>query len=110
MNPRRAWRAQRLIIETPEPGSEPWIELTLQQVFLGENGRPLSIVPRYDRVYRRAQDIFAETITLQDPLTQQQAILTATGVFLGIELLATPWIEQHTGGVRGTSGWIEEQI
>ncbi len=107
---RRAWRAQQLIIDTPTPGADPWVTIVVQQVFINDDGSLASVTPRYDRIYRRAQDIFSETIMLTDRLTQQPAFLSAVGIFEAIERLAIPWLEQQYGGELGLSGWIEETI
>ena len=76
----KAIRTSSINIETQVIHGPKWISANLQQLEIDDVGNVVSTSVRERKLYRRVGDVATETVTVTDPVTQQQVTVSVAGI------------------------------
>ena len=94
-------RAQKIEIDMPKDGSEPWIRVIVQEIIDDQNDNlPAQMIDRYAQMYRRLSKVQAQMVTFVDPLTQQEHTVSIAGIAVAMTVGVQEWlVEDHDGTI-----------
>ncbi len=85
-------RSMQIIIDKLSLGSEPWVALHLQTCQLNEEGECVAVTARTDQIHKKGSAIYAEEVSITNPLTNEVKIFTGLEVQLAIAAFSRKWI------------------
>ena len=95
--PQRGLRSQRIAIDLPTPKGYKWIDIRIQSFEVTPEGAMGSLVDDAERLNRRLDKVALETITVIDPVTQQEVTISVAGLAEAIKWTAYRWLEEEYG-------------
>jgi len=87
------YRVEKIVIETPKPGENPFLGVTIQKVIFDEEGNVKEIIPRHDIVHTSGDRVAQNIFTYLDPLTRQHITLSGYAIWLGLLRMSKNTIE-----------------
>ena len=103
---RKRLRSQQITIDLPKPDSEVWVNLIVQQVEEDDEGNVLNLADRMDTLNKRLHAVGLESVTFQDPVTQQNHTISVYGLAQAITVAASHWIAEKHNAVVDEEGLI----
>lgn len=88
----KALRTAKLVIDLPVPGAEPFIMGIVQNVIVDADDNVLQIIPRQDQMHRRSSEILTDIVTLTDPVTQDELVVSGAGLQMAITAMVSKWL------------------
>ncbi len=94
-------RASKITIEIPKPDSEPWVHITVNKMFIDNDGKVVNNVPRFDHISKPLSEIGSEIYKFTDPVTQREENISGYGLAEAITSYVYEAItEKHGDGSR----------
>ncbi len=94
-------RASKIAIEIPKPDSEPWVHITVNKMFLNDNGEAINNQPRFDHISKPLSSVGTNIYTFMDPIIQKEVTISGYGLASAITSYVKDTIEEKHG--EGTS-------
>ena len=99
-------RAQKISIDRPTPGSEPWVNIIIQRVELDDDYKVLNVVDRWDQVSERLDRMYMDVHEYNDPVTQEPGKVSVAGLADVITKVAIAMMISRCGGTVDERGYI----
>ncbi len=74
------YHIERIIVERPKPGEEPFFGITLQKVIY-DNGEIASIKSRHDVLYVKESDLASDEVDVHDNITHADVHLSGDAMY-----------------------------
>ena len=91
---KQAIRAGRIEIDTVKIHGPKWIVATLSRLEIDDNGNVISERIRDEKIYRKAENVATELVTVVDPVTQQQVTVSVAGLAGLIKATMINWMQE----------------
>lgn len=96
-------RAQKVTIETPREGAEPWIRVIVQRV--EKTGDIVNTVDRWDSFNKRLSDVAAQAFPIPGSFrTHDETFITVYDVATSISTVVIGWLLERYGGSVDAEG------
>ena len=73
-------RASNIAIEVPEPNSDAWVHVTINKVFIDDNGNIINDIPKFDYVSKPLSSIGMNAYPFIDPVTGESIEVSGYGI------------------------------
>ena len=90
-------RSSKITIEIPKVDSEPWVHVTVNKMFLDDDGEMTNNQPRFDYISKPLSSVGTEIYTFMDPVTQQEVTISGYGLASAITSYVKNTIEEKHG-------------
>jgi hypothetical protein len=87
-----AIRTSKIEIDTAVLHGPQWINATLQTLELDADNNVTSTRVRDRKLYRKVDLVATETVTITDPVTQQQVTISVAGIGVAIKAKMIGWM------------------
>lgn len=101
-------RTQKISIDKPFLGAEPWVALILQSIQLDAQEQPAATSARVEQINKRGSLVMAETVTFTNPMNGQEMTLTGLEVQLAIAAFSRKWIIDDAVA-KGKVAYVDDQ-
>lgn len=95
-------RGQKVTIEIPRTGSEPWIHVIVQRIEEFDDGR-VNVVDRWDTFNKRFSDVFGEMYPVPEGI-KQNGVASIGDVGELIQTVVVMWLIERYDGVLDEKG------
>lgn len=89
---KKALRTGKIEIDTQKINEAQWIVATIQSLDLDNDNKILSEDFRDGKIFKKVTDVALETVTITDPVTQQEITLSVAGLGTAIKAILIKWI------------------
>lgn len=104
MRPIATYRTKSITISLPKPNTYSWIEFVLQKLIIDQDtGDHLQLIDDVQRFNKRTDQVYLETVTFKDPVTQEVHTLSVGGISSAIKAAIVAWSTED-----GTKTYIPE--
>lgn len=74
------YRASKIAIEIPKRDSEPWVHITINKMFINNDGVLVNTLPRFAYISKPLSEIGMNAYSFTDPVTQQHIEVSGYGL------------------------------
>ena len=88
----KVYRTKSVNITLPKPKTNPWLDFTVQELYLNSEGEPVQLVDDVERYARRMDLVAFETVDFINPFTQQQETMYVGAIAEAVKMAVIKWM------------------
>lgn len=97
-------RTFKLTFEMPKPDQDTVIRAEVHLVTENEQGEITFTTGTKAEIFRLLSDIYADTVTIEDPMTQQIHVLSVAAIARAVTQIVVGWMPDEIPGTVDESG------
>lgn len=78
------YEIEKIIVEKPRPGEEPFFGIHLQKVETDAEGNVTGLKARHDVLYLKESDLASDEVDIHDPITDEDIHISGDGAYFGL--------------------------
>lgn len=104
--PTVSYRPYRIAVDTTKPDAPPIISMDIQRIEIDGQGEIDAITGNQNTLYRKAEDMLAESIEFKDPVTGASGQISVAGLSLILGQFANKWASEDLNmPINPDTGW-----